>query len=190
MDGRAYLSDLHSLSLVVPRSCSELQDLFLTLSSNLAFPARMWSAMVRSDSSQLWSRSASIIRICSRLMKHRVGTEEEATAAEKMELFAQTVVISATRLYLTFPPDGHGKLRFKGNTYQYPSLPAFQPPSAKLRNVSQTDTACTSRLPGRTDERARHNLRGLSHTHFLTNTPRFVTTLTGCSFQGFGTLRV
>src|SRR5712664_1044957 len=45
--------------------------------------------------------------------------------------------------YLTFPPDGHGKLRSRGNTYQYPSLAASR---ISLRDVAE--------------------LRGLSHTHF------------------------
>src|SRR5580700_7548370 len=62
----AYLSDLHSLSLVVFRPDSETSGpRSFTLCSNLAFPARIWSAIVRSDNSQLWSRSASIILTCS-----------------------------------------------------------------------------------------------------------------------------
>src|SRR3984893_14792369 len=64
MYARAYLSDLHSFSFVVRRTGSETSGVCsLTLSSNLAFPARIWSTIVRSDKSQLWSRSASIIRV-------------------------------------------------------------------------------------------------------------------------------
>src|ERR1700732_2907116 len=66
MYARAYLSNLHSFSFGVPRLGFETWEPWsFTLSSNLAFPARTWSAMVRSDKSQLWSRSASTIRICS-----------------------------------------------------------------------------------------------------------------------------
>src|SRR6267378_714603 len=66
MYARAYLSNLHSFSLVECRPGSEI---FVpgspTLSSNLAFPARIWSVIVRSDKSELCSRRASIIRTCS-----------------------------------------------------------------------------------------------------------------------------
>src|SRR3979411_1130581 len=66
MYARAYLSNLHSFSLVVCRPRFETSGPgSRTLSSNLAFPARMWSAIVRSAKSQLWSRRASIIRTCS-----------------------------------------------------------------------------------------------------------------------------
>src|SRR5258706_14232064 len=93
MDGRAYLSDLHSLSLVVPRPGSETSwPCSFTLSSNLACPARMWSAMVRSDNSQLWSRSASIIRICSPFDEAIESARKRRPRRQKMELFAQTVV--------------------------------------------------------------------------------------------------
>src|SRR6266478_188363 len=62
----AYLFDLHSLSLgvIVPLSETSRPSSF-TLASNLAFPARMWSVMVRSDNSQLCSRNASIMSTCS-----------------------------------------------------------------------------------------------------------------------------
>src|ERR1700681_4817522 len=70
MYARAYLSNLHSFSFVVRRPGSETSGpCSFSISSNLAFPARMWSTIVRSDKSQLWSRSASTIRICSRFDK-------------------------------------------------------------------------------------------------------------------------
>src|ERR1700730_9180053 len=70
MYARAYLSDLHSFSFVVRRPGSETSGFCsLTLSSNLAFPARIWSTIVRSDKTQRLSRSASIIRVCSRFDK-------------------------------------------------------------------------------------------------------------------------
>src|SRR6267378_3413801 len=51
---RAYLSNLHSFSLVVCRPGFETSGpASATLSSNLAFPARMWSAIVRSAKSEL-----------------------------------------------------------------------------------------------------------------------------------------
>src|SRR5258708_40376064 len=59
MYARAYLSNLHSFSFLVcrPLVCRPGSESSgrgsSTLSSNLAFPARMWSAIVRSDKSQL-----------------------------------------------------------------------------------------------------------------------------------------
>src|SRR4030081_59510 len=62
MYARPYLSNLHSFSLLVCRPASEtLGPGSPTLSSNLAFPARIWSVIVRSDKSELCSRRASII---------------------------------------------------------------------------------------------------------------------------------
>src|SRR3979411_1900095 len=66
MYARAYLSNLHSFSLLVGRPASEtLGSGSPTRSSSLAFPARIWSVMVRSDKPELCSRRASIIRTCS-----------------------------------------------------------------------------------------------------------------------------
>src|SRR5258708_27036760 len=63
MNACAYLFDLHSLSLgvIVPVSGTWRPSSF-TLAISLAFPARMWSVMLRSDTSQLCSRNASIMR--------------------------------------------------------------------------------------------------------------------------------
>src|SRR5258708_36503349 len=54
MYARAYLSNLHSFSLAVWRPGFEISGPgSRPLSSNLAFPARMCSVIVRSDKSQL-----------------------------------------------------------------------------------------------------------------------------------------
>src|SRR5437879_2262265 len=54
VDARSYLSNLHSFSLLVCRPGSETSGpVSPTLSSSLAFPARMWSVIVRSAKSEL-----------------------------------------------------------------------------------------------------------------------------------------